>query len=157
MSRNLKHYVIFQTLQYCYLWKVLFVLFVALQTFFWSVNCTNTVYKLCNKFWKCQDTQTLLILECVQYWHKQKDYFQLFNRYPLSYFCWILLTFLLNYRSRVSIFHNFFLTCSETEAICIFESFEYCHLWKVQLQLSSAFLAFFHLACKLLKLLFVGQ
>ena len=44
---------------------------------FCSVNCENLVYKLCITFWKCQDTQTLFILECIQYWHKWKDYFQL--------------------------------------------------------------------------------
>ena len=34
-------------------------------TFFWSVNCENLVHKLCITFWKCQDIQTLFILECV--------------------------------------------------------------------------------------------
>ena len=34
-------------------------------TFFWSVNCENLIYKLCITFWKCQDTQTLFILECI--------------------------------------------------------------------------------------------
>ena len=32
---------------------------------FWSVNCENLVCKLCITFWKCQDTQTLFILECI--------------------------------------------------------------------------------------------
>ena len=49
----------------CYLWKVLFVLFVPFQNFFWSVNCENLVYKLCITFWRCQDIQTLFILECI--------------------------------------------------------------------------------------------
>ena len=49
-----------ETLYYCYLWKVLFVLF---QTFFWSVNCGNLVYKLCITFWICQYTRTLFILQ----------------------------------------------------------------------------------------------
>ena len=35
------------------------------KLFFWSVNCENIVHKLCNTFWKCQHTQTLLILECI--------------------------------------------------------------------------------------------
>ena len=52
-------------------------------------------------------------------------------------------TWSVNYMSRVSKFHNFFLTCSETEARCIFEGFYYCHLWKVQFQLSRTFFSFF--------------
>ena len=32
---------------------------------FWSVNWENPVCKLCITFWKCQDTQTLLILKCI--------------------------------------------------------------------------------------------
>ena len=39
--------------------------FLPSQTFFWSVNCKNLVYKLCITFWKCQNTQTLFILECI--------------------------------------------------------------------------------------------
>ena len=53
-------------------------------------------------------------------------------------FCWSV-----NYMSWVIKFHNFFLTCSETEARCIFEGFQHCHLWKVQFQLSSTFFSFF--------------
>ena len=67
----------------------------------------------------------------------------------LSYFSWSV-----NYMSRVSKFHYFFLTCSETEARCIFKGFWYCHLWKVQYQFSNIFLALFHLVCQLLKSLF---
>ena len=36
-----------------------------LRLFFWSVNCENFVCKLCITSWKCQDTQTLFILECI--------------------------------------------------------------------------------------------
>ena len=39
--------------------------FVPFQTFFWSMNCTDLMYKLWTTFWKCQDTQTLFILECI--------------------------------------------------------------------------------------------
>ena len=53
--------------------------------------------------------------------------------------------------NQVSKFYNFFLTWSETKARCIFEGFYYCHLWKVQYQLSSNFLAFFHQIFKLLQ------
>ena len=50
-----------------YLQKVVFVVFVPSQTFFWSVNCENLICKLCVTFWKCQDTQALFILECIYY------------------------------------------------------------------------------------------
>ena len=68
--------------------------------------------------------------------------------------CLLLLKIFLlvsNYMNQVSKFYNFFLTWSETKARCIFEGFYYCHLWKVQYQLSSNFLAFFHQIFKLLK------
>ena len=58
--------------------------------------------------------------------------------YFLSHFCRLV-----KYVSQVSKFHNFYLTCSETEAKCIFEGFLYCHLWKVQFQLFSTFFSFF--------------
>ena len=58
--------------------------------------------------------------------------------YFLSHFYWSV-----NYMSQVSKFHNFFLTCSKTEARCTFERFQYCLLWKVQFQLSSNFFSFF--------------
>ena len=58
--------------------------------------------------------------------------------YFLSHFCWSL-----SCVKRVSKIDNFFLTCSETEPRCIFEGFQFCHLWKVQFQLSSTFFSFF--------------
>ena len=69
--------------------------------------------------------------------------------YFLSYFGWSV-----NYMSQVSKFHKFSLTCSETEARCIFEGFQYYHLWTVQFHFSSIFFSFFHLVCKLLRSLF---
>ena len=59
--------------------------------------------------------------------------------YFLSYFCWSI-----SCMSQVSKFHNFSQTCSETGARFIFEGFQYCHLWKVKFQLSSACLAFLY-------------
>ena len=61
--------------------------------------------------------------------HKHCSYWNVFSTgingklfstvcYFLSHFCWSV-----NYVSRVSKFHNFFLTCSETVARCIFERF----------------------------------
>ena len=58
--------------------------------------------------------------------------------YFLSYFCYFV-----NCMSQVGKFHNCFQICSEIEASFIFEGFYYCHLWKVQFQFSSSFLAFF--------------
>ena len=40
--------------------------------FFWFVNYANVVYKVFIIFWKCQDTQTLLILEGISYWHIER-------------------------------------------------------------------------------------
>ena len=57
--------------------------------------------------------------------------------YFLSYFCWLV-----KCMSRVNKFHNFFLSYLEAGARSIFEGFSYCHLWKVQFQVSSTFLAF---------------
>ena len=68
--------------------------------------------------------------------------------YFYSYYWWSV-----NYTSRVIKFHNFFLTCSETEAKGIFEDFFYCHLWIVP-NFPVLFLAFFHLVCKLFNSLF---
>ena len=99
-------------------------------SFFLSVNYTNMVYILCITFWKYQETQTLFILEYIQYWHIER-----LSR--LSFFicfCWSV-----NCMSQVSKFHNFFLAFSETEARFIYESLQYCHLQKVQFQLASTF------------------
>ena len=35
--------------------RLLFVLFVPFQTFFWFVNCTNLACEICIIFWQCQD------------------------------------------------------------------------------------------------------
>ena len=44
--QKLQHQFILETFQYCYLQKVIFVLFVPIQTFFWSVNFLSLIYKL---------------------------------------------------------------------------------------------------------------
>ena len=36
-----------------------------ISDFCWFVNSENLVYKLCITFWKCEDTQTLFVLECI--------------------------------------------------------------------------------------------
>ena len=55
-----------------------------------------------------------------------------------SYICWSV-----NCMSWLSKFHDYFLTCSETEARFMFEDFKCYHSWKVQFHLSSLFSAFF--------------
>ena len=59
--------------------------------------------------------------------------------YLFSYF-----SLSLNCRSCVFKLPAIFMACSETAAILIFESLQYCHIWKVQFQ-------FFCLVCKLFK------
>ena len=66
-----------------------------------------------------------------------------------SYISWSV-----NCKSWDSKSHHIFLTCLETKVRFIFEDFKYFPLRKVQLQLSSTFLAFFHLVCKFFKRLF---
>ena len=51
-----------------------------------------------------------------------------------SYICWSV-----NCMSWMSKFHNFFLTCTETEARFIFEGFKCCPLWEFHFH----FLTFF--------------
>ena len=63
--QKLKHQIIFETFWYCYLWKVRFVLFVPIQTFFWSVNYTVLVYKLCFFFQTILELWALLIWEFI--------------------------------------------------------------------------------------------
>ena len=48
-----------------------------------------------------------------------------------------------NCMSWVSKFYNFFLTCSEADKRFIFEGLKYCPLWKVHLQHSVTFIAFY--------------
>ena len=61
--QKLEHQLIFETFYYCYIWKVWFFLIVPLQTFFWSVNCTILVCKLCLLFHTVLDLWPVLILE----------------------------------------------------------------------------------------------
>ena len=103
--------------------------------FFWSVNYVNLVYKIFITFWKCQDTQTLFILEGIYYWHIER-----FFSTVCCFFGYICCS--VNCMSWVSKFNNFFLTCMETQAIFIFEGFKCCPLWKVHVQYFYTFLAF---------------
>ena len=97
--------------------------------FFWSVNyvlhfASVKVHKHCLYWNVCSTDINGKLFSTVCYF--------------LSHFCWSV-----NYVSWVSKVHNFLLTCSETEARCIFKGFQYCHLWKVQFQLSSTCFSFF--------------
>ena len=71
-------------------------------------------------------------------------------RYFLSHFCCSA-----NYRSRVSKFHNVFLTCSETEARSILKDFSIAIYGKFNCNFSVLSWAFFHLVCKLFKSIFL--
>ena len=110
--------------------------FATISYFLWSVNYKNLVYKLFHTLWKSRDahivyTEMYVVVTYIETLFPTTCYF-------FSSICWSV-----NCMSQVSKFHNFFLTCLETEAIFVFESFNYCQLWKVQFQLFSTFLAFF--------------
>ena len=98
---------------------------------FWSVNYTNLVYKLCITTWKCSI-------------HKHGLFYNLFStdiyERLISTACYFFQLFFAV--SRVSKFHNFFLTCLETEASFTFEGFQCCYLCKADFQMSSTFLTF---------------
>ena len=85
------------------------------RLFFWSVNCKNFVYKLCITFWKRQDTQKLFILQCISTDINRK----------INFNCLLLFKLLLLFSKLYELrkLHNFFLTCSETEARFIFDGF----------------------------------
>ena len=110
-----KHSFIFETLQYCYLCKVVFVLFVPFQTFFWFVNCKNLFYNLCIAFWKCQDTHCL-------YW----SVFSTEINRKIIFNCLLLLkqVLLVSWLCELSQgIPEFFLLCSETKARFTIEGF----------------------------------
>ena len=69
--------------------------------------------------------------------------------YFLSYFCRSFYFRL--FLSQVSKFHNFFLTCSESETRCGFLVFS---LMECSIPSFQYFFSFFHVVCKLLKSLF---
>ena len=97
--------------------------------FFWSLNYENMVYILYVTFGKCQDTQTLFGIYLVMIY---------IERLPrLSFF--ICFYWSINCMSQVSKFHDFFWHAQKLKRF-VFESLYFCHLWKVQFQLSSTFL-----------------
>ena len=63
-------------LRACYLSKVQFVLFMSIQTFFWSGNCTILVCKLCFLLQVILDLWPVLILEILSSWAIKKGQFQ---------------------------------------------------------------------------------
>ena len=114
----------------CNVWSVKYVW----NFFFWSINYSNLVYKVCITFWKCQDTQTLFMLQVLIY---RKTYFN--SLLLFSYICWSV-----NCMSWISKFNNFFLKCTETEARFIFVGFKHCPLWKIYFQYFYTFLVFLY-------------
>ena len=98
-----------------------------LSFFYWSVNCKSLVYKLYITFQIRPDTQTffyLLVLSktCIERLISTICYFSYSDvtRYCSFWVCKL----------------QIFLTCAGTEVIFMFEEFYYCHLLKVQFQLS---------------------
>ena len=125
------------------------MLFVPFQTFFWCVNCTKYGLLIMHYVLEVSRYRNIVYIGV----HLALIYIQrLFSPvcYFLSYYCWSV-----NYMSRVSKFHSFFLTCSETEAI--FEGFQYCHLWKVQFQLFSTFFRFFSSGLQIAQVTFLDH
>ena len=121
MNRNQQHLTIFykavMSVNFnCNVWSVKYVW----NFFFWSVNYSNLVYKVCITFWKCQDTQTLFMLQVLIY---RKTYFK--SLLLFSYICWSV-----NCMSWISKFNNLFLTFTETKARFIFEGFNIVHYRK---------------------------
>ena len=104
--------------------------------FFWFASFINLIYKLNIAFRTCQNKQLLFTLECIYCWHIWKNLFQLFAF--CNYFCWSVICM-----NLVSKFHNLFPTYPQTDVMFIFDGFQYCHLWKVQFQLSITFFTFF--------------
>ena len=74
--QKLKHEFVFVSFYYCYLSKVWFVLFVSVQTFFWSPDCTILLRKLFFLFQTILDLWPVLILEMFSSWDPKKGQFQ---------------------------------------------------------------------------------
>ena len=84
--QKFKHEFIFERFQYCYLSKVRFVLFVPIQTFFWSANCTILVCKLCLLFQTILDLWPVLMLEIFSCWDIKKGQFQFLVSFLVVFF-----------------------------------------------------------------------
>ena len=65
MPRSLSINLYLRPCDFAIYWKFYLNCLYHFRLFFSSVNCTNSVYKLCITFWKCYDTQILFILECI--------------------------------------------------------------------------------------------
>ena len=102
-------------------------------------NYVSQVYKLFIAFWKCQDTQTLFILEDI------------YRKFFSTVCCFFSFTFWsVNCISWVSKFNNFFLTCTENEARIIFEGFNFALYGKV-ISNSPILFPIFYVVCKFFK------
>ena len=114
----------------------------------------NWVFKLCNIFWRCSKAEVLIYVWdlLVLQWKVPLVLFVIFQTFcwsvniKKSYFQLLLLLklFLLVISlcmSRVSKFHIIF--SDMLRSWCLYWRALVCHLWEVQFQLSSTFLAFF--------------
>ena len=118
-----------------------------LIVFFWYVNYANLVFKLFITLWKCQDTQSLFILEGILVLTYKERFFSAVCCF-FSYICWSV-----SCKSWVSKFNDFFLTCTGTEERFIFEDFNIV-LYGKFISNSRIIFSLFCLVCKLFKGLF---
>ena len=86
-EQKLKLEFIFQSSKYCHLSKFQIVLFLPIQTFFWSSNCTILVCKLCHLFQTILDLWSVLIFETFSSWNIKKGQFQFLVTF-LAIFFW---------------------------------------------------------------------
>ena len=86
MCRSLNMNLYLRVFQYCYLSKVRFLLFVPIQTFFWSANCTIVVCKLCLLFQTILDLWSVLILEIFSCWDIKKGQFEFLFPFLVVFF-----------------------------------------------------------------------
>ena len=70
--QKLKLEFIFESSKYCYLSKFRIVLFLPIQTFFWSANCTILACKLCLLFETILYLWSVLILDIFSSWDIKK-------------------------------------------------------------------------------------
>ena len=81
-----KHEFIFESFQYCYLSKIRFVLFVAIENFLWSANCIILVCKLCLLFQTILDLWPVLMLEIFSCSDIKKGQFQFLVSFLVVFF-----------------------------------------------------------------------
>ena len=100
--------------------------------------------KLFIRFWKCQDTHVVYIRTYLV-----PAYIERLFSIVCCFFRYIFWS--ANYISWISKFHNFFLTCSETEARFTFGVLQVLPFMEKLFQTFQYRFSFLHLVCKLFK------